>query len=102
MNRIYQFLSTRIGELIFGLICGLSYFVIVLNFIMANTHVGGSLLALFTAPAIICGIALVFIKLLRNWRQNEQYKNVISFFALNFVIFIISIFFAIDFFVNFL
>lgn len=100
MNKIHQWLSTRAGELTFGLLCGLAYFFVILEFITANTHAGGHLLALYVAPAVICGIALVFIKLLRNWRQNEQYKNISSFFALNVVIFVISIFFAIDFFIN--
>lgn len=100
MNKLHKFLATKHGELISGLLCGIAYFIVVLDFIMANTHTGGQLLAMFLAPAVICGVALMFIKLIRGWLQNEQYKNINSFIVLNLVIFVISIFFIIDFCIN--
>lgn len=95
-----RFLDMKYGELIFGLVCGCSYFIILLNFIFANTYDAGSLLALFLAPLIICGIALVFIKIIRNWRNNEQYKLINSFIILHLFVLIIAVIFLIDYCMN--
>lgn len=100
MKGLAKLLEMKYGELIFGLVCGCSYFIIALDFIFSATRKAGGLLALFVAPLIICGVALVFIKIIRKWRQQEQYYNINSFIIVNFVMFVISIFFLIDFIIN--
>ena len=90
-EKILKLLNMKYGELSVGLIFGISYFIIILNFILKNTQKGGALLGFFTAPAIICGLALVFIKVLRRWRENEQYKNIMFFMIINTFIFVFSI-----------
>jgi len=100
MKNLLKLLDMKYGELIFGLICGLSYFAIALQFIMANTYNGGLLLASFFAPVIICGIAIVFIKIIRSWRQNEQFNNIVSFMILHIIVLLIAIFFVADYIIN--
>ncbi len=100
MKGFLNFLDKKYGELVFGLLCGSSYFVIALNFIFANTKVGGALLASFLSPVIICGIALVFIKTIRLWKENEQHKKIFSFVIAHLIILLIAIVFVIDFLIN--
>ena len=97
MKGLSKLLNTTYGHLIFGLICGLSYFIISLNFIYANTVSGAGLLAFFLSPAIICGIALVVIKLIKNWMISEQYKNINLFVHFHLIVFIVAIIYAVSF-----
>lgn len=96
MNKLSQLLNKTYGELIFGLLCGVSYYIISLKFIFLYTYHAASLLALYIAPVIICGIALVFIKTIRSWRLNEQYKKIDFFVFAHVIVFIASIAFLID------
>ena len=96
MRKISELLNKKYGELVFGLICGLSYFIICLKFIFAYTNAGGGLLALYVAPIIICGIAIIFIKLMRNWAENKQHNLMNLFVFVNFIVLLISLVFLAD------
>ncbi len=96
MNRIVKFLSTRGGELGFSLVCGLAYFVIVLEFIIRFSNNGSMLLGFFFFPAIVCGMALVLVKLLRSWREQERYANMTALFVAHVVLALISVVFLVD------
>lgn len=93
---ILKLLNTKYGELITGLIFGAAYFVIILDFILKNTQKAGALLGFYVAPAVICGLALVFVKLFRRWRENEQYNSILAFMILNTVILVISVLLAVS------
>jgi len=97
MKGLSKLLNTKYGHLIFGLICGVSYFIISLNFIFANTVNAAGLLAFYLSPLIICGIALVVIKLIKNWTVSEQYKNINLFVHFHLIVFIVAVIFAISF-----
>ena len=60
-NKIIQLLQSTAGMLIFALLIGCAYYIVVLKFILSHTSVGGGLLDFFS-PAIIFGAALVLIK----------------------------------------
>ncbi len=69
-----KLLEKKYGELIFGLLGGVGYFLIVMRFILDNTKTGGGLLAFFFAPLIICFPAILLIKFERDLREKERYR----------------------------
>lgn len=73
-------------QLIFSLLSGCAYFAVILNFILTNTERAGALLGLYVAPAVICGLALVFIKAIRNFFENEQYKGIFFIITVNSIV----------------
>ena len=93
MNCIVKFLCTRKGQLIFSLAGGLAYFLIILQFIRQYSRNGSMLLGFFFCPAIICGMALVLIKLLRSWQEQELYSRMAVLFFTHVLLFLISIVF---------
>ena len=52
-NKIIQLLQSTAGMLIFALLSGCAYYIVVLKFILSHTSVGGGLLGFFFLPAII-------------------------------------------------
>ena len=96
MKKLSELMNTKYGELIFGLIYGLSYFIISLKFIFTYTYNGAGLLALYIAPIIICGSAIIYIKLMRGWKKNEDYKKMNMVALFNSVILLISFVFLAD------
>jgi len=71
MEKIFK---TKYGGLIFTLLSGCAYFIMILNFITQGDSSAG-LLGFFFAPAIIFGIALVLFKMIRQFVENEEYKK---------------------------
>ena len=65
-NKIIQLLQSTAGMLIFALLSGCAYYIVVLKFILSHTSVGGGLLGFFFLPAIIFGAALVLIKIIKQ------------------------------------
>ena len=66
----------------FALIAGLAYYAVVLKFILAHTDKGGHMLGFFFAPLIICGAALVLVKIIKQCMENgNEGKAVIIFWA---------------------
>lgn len=90
-NKLIEFLNMKYSELAVSLLFGASYFAIILDFIMKNTQRAGGLLGLFVAPAVICGIALVFIKLIKRMKENEEYKKIVLFMAVNTIVLVYSV-----------
>ncbi len=93
MNAIIKFLSTRKGEMLFSLGSGLAYFLIVLQFIRQYSRNGSLLLGFFFCPAIICGMALVLIKILRSWKEQALYRKITVLFFAHAALFLISLVF---------
>lgn len=95
-GKVLKMLQATAPRLIFALICGAAYFMIVIRFIMAYTaHVG--LMALFIAPAVICGGAYLVIRLLRHAFEIEENaeSTALMVFYLNLWIVIIAALFAV-------
>ena len=95
-NKIIQLLQSTAGMLIFALLSGCAYYIVVLKFILSHTSVGGGLLGFFFLPAIIFGAALVLIK---QCMENGNYNAVNLIFWLHIVFIIISAVFLVSMFV---
>lgn len=93
-NKILNLLKSTAGALGFSLFCGLAYFFLVMYFVMSTT-VQGALLLFFVGPAVICGAALVVIKLIKQNFEKENHGANLRLFYLHIVLFIISVFFAV-------
>lgn len=94
-NKIINLLKTTYGALIFSLFCGVAYFLLAMKFIMSSTERGGLLLWFF-GPAIICGAALIVIKLIKQNNENGSEKANITIFWLHIVLFAIGVIFALS------
>ncbi len=90
-----KILNSKYGGLVFSLLSGLAYFIIIMNFIMGHTQNGG-LLAFFFFPAIICGAALVLLKLLKRLCDEDRKKSAATLIYVHFVLILISLVFLID------
>ncbi len=77
--------------LIFSLMCGLAYFGIVCNFIHMNTSNGSMLLGFFFFPAIICGAALIVLKAIRIYIEQENDKKLNILVIMHLFIMILSV-----------
>jgi hypothetical protein len=95
-NSIINLLKNTWGLLIFALLSGCAYYVIVLKFILKFTKTGGGLLGFFFLPAIVCGAALVLIKLIKQFFENGREGSVLALFWLHVVFILMSIVFAIS------
>lgn len=86
-------LDTTAGRLIFALIAGVSYYIILLRFLIEHSR-GMIIIAAYLAPLIICGAAIIIIKLIKQAKENE--RGVFRLFILHAVLFIISLAFLAD------
>ena len=82
-EKVLKLLKNTWGLLIFSLISGAAYFVIVLRFVLANTNNGSGLLAYFFAPAVTCGAALILIKLIKQCLSDGRPGPAIMLFWLH-------------------
>ena len=90
-NKIIKLLKNTAGRLIFALFGGAAYYIIALKFILSHTNNGGGLLGFFFLPAIVCGMALVIIKVLRSKEETENHGAMLRIFWAHLVLIIISI-----------
>ncbi|MBP3362069.1 MAG: hypothetical protein J6N52_14560 [Clostridia bacterium] len=89
--KIEKLFKTKNVPLIFSIICGLSYFVIITRFILTYTSKGGSLLAFFFFPAITCGMALFIFKTIKAYLESNAAASLKVLFYTHILIIIISI-----------
>ncbi len=87
---ITKLMKLKYAPLIFSLFSGLAYFGIALNLILKYTENGGLLLAFFFCPAIVCGTAVVIIKALKIYMDEENTLKVNFLFWSHIVLAIIS------------
>lgn len=92
--KIEKIFGTKYGGLIFSLLSGLAYFIVILSFIMTTGPRAG-LLGFFFAPAIICGIALVLFKMIRQFLENEEFQKANIVGILHVILMAISVVFLI-------
>lgn len=95
-NKILQLMQSTKGLLVFTLLSGCAYFITVLKFILSHTNAGGGLLGFFFFPAIVCGAALVLIKVIKQCFENGNENAVINIFLIHVVFILISIVFLIS------
>lgn len=80
--------------LIFSLLSGMAYYVVILKFILSHTSVGGGLLGFFFFPAIVFGAGLVLIKLIKQCLENGNNGAVSIIFWLHVIFWAIAIVFV--------
>lgn len=97
-NKIINLLKSTAGALGFSLFGGAAYFLLAMKFVMAATEHGG-LMLLFIGPAVICGAALILIKLIKQNNENGNENANITIFYLHLLLFIISVIFALSVFI---
>lgn len=90
--KIEKIFGTKYGGLIFSLLSGCAYFILVLSYII-STGPKAWLLGFFFAPAIICGLALVLFKMIHGFIENEEFKKANIVAVLHVILMIISIVF---------
>lgn len=95
-NKILQLMQSTKGLLVFTILSGCAYFITVLKFILSHTNAGGGLLGFFFFPAIVCGAALVLIKVIKQCFENGNENAVINIFWIHVVFILISIVFLIS------
>lgn len=93
--KIEKIFATKYGGLIFTLLSGTAYFIVILNFILAASP-KNALLGFFFAPAIICGSALVLFKSIRMHIENEEIKIANRLAIIHIALMLISIVFLIS------
>ena len=78
--KLLSFFQKKHTPLIFSLICGLAYLIIILSFITRNTSAGG-LIIFFFFPAIVCGSALLIFKAIKTHIENKSTKSLWTLFS---------------------
>lgn len=96
MKGIGKLVDTKNKELIFSLLCGLAYYIVITGFIVGNTQSGGMLLSFFFLPAIVCGAALIIIKTIRKLKEEEQFGKINLLIYPHLLLMAISIVFLLD------
>ena len=96
MKGIGKFVDSTAGELIFSLLSGCAYFIVVMGFVINNTQNGGLMLSLFFFPAIVCGAALLLIKTIRKLKDADSFGKINALIYAHIIFFAISIVFLID------
>lgn len=95
MNKITELLNKRSNAFIFSLVSGAAYFVLVLRLFamyMANSW----LIVAFFSPLIICGIALVLLKSILRWQEEENYRSIKMVFWIHAAVFVMALVFLAD------
>lgn len=95
IKNILKLLSNTAARLIFALLCGGAYYIIALRFIIAHTSAGGGLLGFFFLPAIVCGMALVIVKILKTQEEQGNTGVILAVFLSHIILILISIAFLI-------
>lgn len=91
-KKILNVLNTTAGQLIFALFSGCGYFMIMLKFITGASN-GSAFLAYSFSPLIICGAALVIIKLMKQARENENPAAILRLFWVHIAVIAVGIVF---------
>ena len=94
-NTILKLLQNTWGLLIFALLSGCAYYAVILKFILANTERGGVLLGFFFLPLIICGAALVLVKIIKQCMENGRESGAVALFWLHVLFIIIAAVYAV-------
>lgn len=96
MIMVLKLMKKTFAPLVFSLFCGLIYFGLAFVLILNFTEAGGSFLAFMFAPAIICGGALIIIKAIKIYIEEENEKKLNFLFWSHVVLAVVSATLAIE------
>ena len=88
MNKI---LNSKYGLLIFSLISGIAYFVLIMMLISKINY--SYLLGVFFFPAVVCGMALCLYKSIRNLEELEEWGKIKSLMLIHVFVVVLSLVF---------
>lgn len=94
-KKIIKFLETTFGQLGFALFAGLGYLGLVSGFIVDLSR-GMWLMLLYVSPIIVCGSAIVIIKLIKYAREAENTTAVLKIFWIHIFVIIMGIVFVVE------
>lgn len=97
-NKILTFLNTTAGQLGFALLSGLGYLALIAGYIIEASR-GMWLILLFIAPVVVCGAALIIIKLMKQARENYNNLSILKLFWVHVAVIVLAIIFTIALFV---
>lgn len=97
-NKILSFLNTTGGQLGFALLSGFGYLALISGFVIEASR-GMWLILLYIAPMVVCGVALVIVKLMKQARENKNNVSILKLFWIHIAVIALGIFFAIALFV---
>lgn len=95
MKGIGKIFETKYGGLIFSLLSGCGYYIIILNLVLQNAPSAG-LLGFFFLPAIVFGAGLVLFKTVKRFMDEELPERVNLICWLHVVLIVISLVFFMD------
>ena len=88
-----KILKSKYGLLIFSLISGAAYFILIMMLISKINY--SYLLGFFFFPAIICGAALCLYKSIKSMEESGEYKKIKSMIIIHYFVILLAIFVAI-------
>lgn len=88
-KKIIDIFNNTVAQLVFALLAGVGYFMILAGPVVELSR-GMWIILLFFAPAIICGSALVIIKLAKQAKENENEASLMKIFWIHVAVFIIG------------
>ncbi len=92
-DKILSFLNTTGGQLGFALLSGFGYLALISEFVIEASR-GMWLILLYIAPIVVCGAALVIVKLMKQARENENNASILKLFWMHIVVIALGILFA--------
>lgn len=92
-KKILDMINTTAGQLIFALLSGLGYFMLLSGWILDFSR-GIWLILMYVSPIIICGAALIIIKLIKQAREAENEKTILKIFWLHVCVILLGILFV--------
>ena len=88
-----KFLKSKYGLLIFSLVCGVAYFILVMMLI-ANIQYS-YLLGIFFFPTVICGAALCIYKTIKNMQETSEIGRIKSLIILHIFVILLAVSFLV-------
>lgn len=89
-----KFFETKFGGLIFSLISGLAYYVIIMRIVVENTGNNRAIvLGIVFFPAIVAGMAYVLLKNIKKWQEENAYNKIYAVAVFHILLIIFGIVF---------
>lgn len=87
-----KILDSKYGLLIFSLVSGMGYFVLLL-LLLANVKYS-YLLGIFFCPAVVCGSALCIVKYVKALLEQEEYGKIKRIFVIHSALIVFAVIIA--------
>ena len=89
-KKILAMLERTVPFLVFGLLSGFAYFGIIYALLSGYFSTQNKLIIFYFSPAVICGGALVVMKLVKQHREAQNYSKIMMIFWVHAVLMVIA------------